>query len=150
VFCSSLDRRCSVENLPLVSIGFFPLELQLMLKCVSFLCRFSSYTLVILESRKAIARVGTHLLFIFCPTGPLSRSPCELLPVGVGHPVQALLKSFTAMSGCASRGTTGLPQEVHIINLRGHGPKGPDHKTTEVRHVCVCVYSVTTYIQYNV
>uniref|UniRef100_A0A8C7GVH1 Transforming growth factor, beta receptor III n=1 Tax=Oncorhynchus kisutch TaxID=8019 RepID=A0A8C7GVH1_ONCKI len=79
-----------------------------------------------------IARVSTHLLVIFCPTGPLSRSPCELLPVGVGHPVQALLKSFTAMSGCASRGTTGLPQEVHIINLRGHGPKGPDHKTTEV------------------
>uniref|UniRef100_A0A8C7VK77 Transforming growth factor, beta receptor III n=1 Tax=Oncorhynchus mykiss TaxID=8022 RepID=A0A8C7VK77_ONCMY len=74
----------------------------------------------------------THLLFIFCPTGPMSRSPCELLPVGVGHPVQALLKSFTAMSGCASRGTTGLPQEVHIINLRGHSPKGPDHKTTEV------------------
>ncbi|XP_071005801.1 transforming growth factor beta receptor type 3 [Oncorhynchus clarkii lewisi] len=75
------------------------------------------------------------LLLAFCCSafaGPLSRSPCELLPVGVGHPVQALLKSFTAMSGCASRGTTGLPQEVHIINLRGHGPKGPDHKTTEV------------------
>uniref|UniRef100_A0A4W5LJ42 Transforming growth factor, beta receptor III n=1 Tax=Hucho hucho TaxID=62062 RepID=A0A4W5LJ42_9TELE len=74
----------------------------------------------------------THLILIFCPTGPLSRSPCELLPVGVGHPVQALLKSFTALSGCASRGTTGLPQEVHIINLRSHGPQGPDHKTTEV------------------
>ncbi|MCI4375486.1 hypothetical protein PGIGA_G00110020 [Pangasianodon gigas] len=51
--------------------------------------------------------------------GPLSRSPCELLPVGEGHPVQALLKSYTALSGCASRGTTSLPQEVHIINLRG-------------------------------
>ncbi|XP_060775716.1 transforming growth factor beta receptor type 3 isoform X2 [Neoarius graeffei] len=48
---------------------------------------------------------------------PLSRSPCELLPVGEGHPVQALLKSYTAISGCASRGTTSLPQEVHIINL---------------------------------
>uniref|UniRef100_A0A3Q1F5J2 Transforming growth factor, beta receptor III n=1 Tax=Acanthochromis polyacanthus TaxID=80966 RepID=A0A3Q1F5J2_9TELE len=55
----------------------------------------------------------------------LSRSnpssfPCELLPVGTGHPVQAILKSFTALSGCASRGTSSLPQEVHIINLRGH------------------------------
>ncbi|GAA6101552.1 transforming growth factor beta receptor type 3 [Tachysurus ichikawai] len=50
--------------------------------------------------------------------GPLSRSPCELLPVGEGHPVQALQKSYTALSGCASHGTTSLPQEVHIINLR--------------------------------
>ncbi|KAM9481970.1 transforming growth factor beta receptor type 3 isoform 1-T1 [Clarias gariepinus] len=50
--------------------------------------------------------------------GPVSRSPCELLPVGEGHPVQALLKSYTALSGCASRGTTSLPHEVHIINLR--------------------------------
>ncbi|XP_046710876.1 transforming growth factor beta receptor type 3 isoform X2 [Silurus meridionalis] len=50
--------------------------------------------------------------------GPLLRSPCELLPVGEGHPVQAMLESYTALSGCASRGTTSLPQEVHIINLR--------------------------------
>lgn len=52
--------------------------------------------------------------------GPLFRSPCELLPVGPGHPVQAMLKSFTALSGCASRGTSSLPQEVHVINLRAH------------------------------
>lgn len=55
--------------------------------------------------------------------GPLFRSPCELLPVGQGHPVQALSKSFTALAGCASRGTSGLPQEVHVVNLRGHGPE---------------------------
>ncbi|XP_061539518.1 transforming growth factor beta receptor type 3 isoform X1 [Phycodurus eques] len=54
--------------------------------------------------------------------GPLFRSPCELLPVGAGHPVQAMSKSFTALSGCASRGTSALPQEVHVINLRGAAP----------------------------
>ncbi|GAA6230959.1 transforming growth factor beta receptor type 3 [Lates japonicus] len=50
----------------------------------------------------------------------------------MGHPVQATLKSFTALSGCASRGTTSLPQEVHIINLRGHAPEGPDNTPAEV------------------
>ncbi|KAM9849320.1 transforming growth factor beta receptor type 3 [Aulostomus maculatus] len=74
------------------------------------------------------------LLAICClaSAGPLFRSPCELLPVGTGHPVQAMLKSFTALSGCASRGTSNLPQEVHIINLRGHAPEGPDHSPAEV------------------
>ncbi|XP_049910612.1 transforming growth factor beta receptor type 3 [Epinephelus moara] len=74
------------------------------------------------------------LLAICClaSAGPLFRSPCELLPVGIGHPVQATLKSFTALSGCASRGTTSLPQEVHIINLRGHVPEGPDNTPAEV------------------
>lgn len=74
------------------------------------------------------------LLAICCLTsaGPLFRSPCELLPVGTGHPVQAILKSFTALSGCASRGTTSLPQEVHIINLRGHAPEGPDNTRAKV------------------
>uniref|UniRef100_A0A8C2CYC9 Transforming growth factor, beta receptor III n=1 Tax=Cyprinus carpio TaxID=7962 RepID=A0A8C2CYC9_CYPCA len=64
--------------------------------------------------------------------GPFSRSPCELLPVGVGHPVQAMLKSFTALSGCASRGTTGLPQEVHIINLRKGNAQGDREKPAQV------------------
>ncbi|XP_063056603.1 transforming growth factor beta receptor type 3 [Engraulis encrasicolus] len=65
--------------------------------------------------------------------GPLSRSPCELLPVGSGHPVQAQLKSFTALSGCASRGTTALPQEVHVINLRSSGAGDrPGDKPAEV------------------
>ncbi|XP_036970530.1 transforming growth factor beta receptor type 3 [Acanthopagrus latus] len=74
------------------------------------------------------------LLAICClaSAGPLFRSPCELLPVGTGHPVQATSKSFTALSGCASRGTTSLPQEVHIINLRGHAPEGPDNTPAEV------------------
>ncbi|MED6290025.1 hypothetical protein CHARACLAT_008820, partial [Characodon lateralis] len=63
---------------------------------------------------------------------PLSRSPCELLPVGTGHPVQAVLKSFTVMSGCASRGTVSLPQEVHVINLRGHAAEGPDSAPAKV------------------
>ncbi|XP_070817017.1 transforming growth factor beta receptor type 3 [Chaetodon trifascialis] len=74
------------------------------------------------------------LLALCCLTsaGPLFRSPCELLPVGMGHPVQAALKSFTALSGCASRGTTSLPQEVHIINLRAHAPDGPDSAPTQV------------------
>ncbi|XP_058494253.1 transforming growth factor beta receptor type 3 isoform X2 [Solea solea] len=74
------------------------------------------------------------LLAVCClaAAGPLSRSPCELLPVGMTHPVQASLKSFTALSGCASRGTTSLPQEVHIINLKGHAPEGPDRSPAEV------------------
>ncbi|KAL3046848.1 hypothetical protein OYC64_021133 [Pagothenia borchgrevinki] len=74
------------------------------------------------------------LLAICClaSAGPVFRSPCELLPVGTGHPVQATLKSYTALSGCASRGTTSLPQEVHIINLRGLVPQGPDSNPAEV------------------
>uniref|UniRef100_A0A096M0V4 Transforming growth factor, beta receptor III n=1 Tax=Poecilia formosa TaxID=48698 RepID=A0A096M0V4_POEFO len=64
--------------------------------------------------------------------GPLLRSPCELLPVGTGHPVQAILKSFTAMSGCASKGTMSLSQEVHVINLRGHAAEGPDSTPARV------------------
>ncbi|XP_051986171.1 transforming growth factor beta receptor type 3-like [Xyrauchen texanus] len=64
--------------------------------------------------------------------GPLSRSPCELLPVGVGHPVQAMLKIFTAQSGCASRGTTTLPQEVHVINLQKSHAQRFEEKPAEV------------------
>ncbi|XP_028259052.1 transforming growth factor beta receptor type 3 [Parambassis ranga] len=68
----------------------------------------------------------------YVSAGPLFRSPCELLPVGTGHPVQATQKSFTALSGCASRGTTSLPQEIHIINLRGHAPEGPGNTPAKV------------------
>ncbi|XP_028817940.1 transforming growth factor beta receptor type 3 [Denticeps clupeoides] len=64
--------------------------------------------------------------------GPLSRSPCELLPVGASHPVQAQLKSFTVLSGCASRATTALPQEVHVINLRSSRATGAGEKSAEV------------------
>lgn len=85
-----------------------------------------------------IMRQNVYLECVFTPcfllfAGPLSRSPCELLPVGVGHPVQAMLKSFTALSGCASRGTTGLPQEVHIINLRKGNAQGAREKPAEVQ-----------------
>lgn len=81
-----------------------------------------AYFSLLTEQVKAIVKlqsvcVSDVLLVHSCVPGPLSRSPCELLPVGEGHPVQALLKSYTAISGCASRGTTSLPQEVHIINL---------------------------------
>ncbi|KAL7832511.1 hypothetical protein SRHO_G00295290 [Serrasalmus rhombeus] len=70
-------------------------------------------------------------LYSVASAGPLSRSPCELLPVGASHPVQAFLKSFTAQSGCASRGTTSLPQEVHIINLRSSSPEGTGERPAE-------------------
>lgn len=50
--------------------------------------------------------------------GPEPGIQCELSPVNASHPVQALMECFTVLSGCASRGTTGLPQEVHILNLR--------------------------------
>uniref|UniRef100_A0A3B3W0P8 Transforming growth factor, beta receptor III n=1 Tax=Poecilia latipinna TaxID=48699 RepID=A0A3B3W0P8_9TELE len=71
-------------------------------------------------------------VIFLCFEGPLLRSPCELLPVGTGHPVQAILKSFTAMSGCASKGTMSLSQEVHVINLRGHAAQGPDSTPARV------------------
>ncbi|XP_006758266.1 PREDICTED: transforming growth factor beta receptor type 3 [Myotis davidii] len=55
--------------------------------------------------------------------GPEPSAQCELSPVNASHPVQALMESFTVLSGCASRGTTGLPQEVHVLNLRGSDPE---------------------------
>lgn len=57
--------------------------------------------------------------------------------MGMGHPVQAMLKSFTALSGCASRGTSNLPQEVHIINLRGQAAEGQHKTLAEVSHPLV-------------
>uniref|UniRef100_A0A8C7BLC0 Transforming growth factor beta receptor 3 n=1 Tax=Neovison vison TaxID=452646 RepID=A0A8C7BLC0_NEOVI len=55
-------------------------------------------------------------------TGPEPSAQCELSPVNASHPVQAFMESFTVLSGCASRGTTGLPQEVHVLNLRAADP----------------------------
>lgn len=65
-------------------------------------------------------------------TGPESSAQCELSPVNASHPVQALMESFTVLSGCASRGTTGLPQEVHVLNLRAadQGPGQPQREVT--------------------
>ncbi|XP_061489642.1 transforming growth factor beta receptor type 3 [Rhineura floridana] len=50
--------------------------------------------------------------------GPVPTNECVLSPVNSSHPVQALLESFTVLSGCASKGTAGLPEEVHVLNLR--------------------------------
>ncbi|XP_045147979.1 transforming growth factor beta receptor type 3 [Echinops telfairi] len=63
--------------------------------------------------------------------GPQPGPRCELSPVNASHPVQALMESFTVLSGCASRGTTSLPQEVHILNLRTTD-KRPGQPPTEV------------------
>ncbi|XP_052492878.1 transforming growth factor beta receptor type 3 isoform X2 [Budorcas taxicolor] len=64
--------------------------------------------------------------------GPEPGAWCELSPVNASHPVQALMESFTALSGCASRGTVGLPQEVHVLNLRAadQGPGQPQREVT--------------------
>ncbi|XP_006275134.1 transforming growth factor beta receptor type 3 isoform X2 [Alligator mississippiensis] len=58
------------------------------------------------------------MILYLAAAGPVPRNECTLSPVNSSHPVHALLESFTVLSGCASRGTTGLPQEVHILNLR--------------------------------
>ncbi|XP_038600670.1 transforming growth factor beta receptor type 3 [Tachyglossus aculeatus] len=63
--------------------------------------------------------------------GPVPRTECALSPVNSSHPVQALLESFTVLSGCASRGTTGLPWEVHVLNLRSPDD-GPSQLEREV------------------
>ncbi|XP_062853387.1 transforming growth factor beta receptor type 3 [Trichomycterus rosablanca] len=67
--------------------------------------------------------------------GLLSHSFCGLLPAGEDHPVQAFLKSYMTLSGCASRGTASLPQEVHIINLRSSSSEEPAEETKVVLHL---------------
>ncbi|EHA99994.1 TGF-beta receptor type III [Heterocephalus glaber] len=63
--------------------------------------------------------------------GPEPSARCELSPVNASHPVQALLETFSVLSGCASRGTTRLPQEVHVLNLCT-AEKGPGQPQKEV------------------
>ncbi|XP_077309058.1 transforming growth factor beta receptor type 3 isoform X7 [Lithobates pipiens] len=60
------------------------------------------------------------LLFLLhlASTGPIPEAPCWLSPVTESYPVQALLESYTVLSGCASKATISYPQEVHIINLK--------------------------------
>ncbi|EGW07955.1 transforming growth factor beta receptor type 3 [Cricetulus griseus] len=58
------------------------------------------------------------LMSSWVTAGPEPSTQCELSPINASHPVQALMESFTVLSGCASRGTVGLPQEVHVLNLR--------------------------------
>lgn len=67
--------------------------------------------------------------------GPEPSTRCELSPVNASHPVQALMESFTVLSGCASRGTTTLPQEVHVLNLRA-ADQGPSQPQKEVGVTC--------------
>lgn len=64
--------------------------------------------------------VSAFLIIIFhlASTGPIPEALCRLSPVTESHPVQALLESYTVLSGCASKGTISYPQEVHIINLK--------------------------------
>uniref|UniRef100_A0A3Q2D9V2 TGFBR3/Endoglin-like N-terminal domain-containing protein n=1 Tax=Cyprinodon variegatus TaxID=28743 RepID=A0A3Q2D9V2_CYPVA len=76
-----------------------------------------------------------HYLIGCCLSeGPVSRVPCELLPVGAGHPVQAVVQSYAILSGCATNGTMSLPEEVHVINLRRHAAGGPDSAPARVSH----------------
>uniref|UniRef100_H0XF75 Transforming growth factor beta receptor type 3 n=1 Tax=Otolemur garnettii TaxID=30611 RepID=H0XF75_OTOGA len=75
--------------------------------------------------------VSEWFMFAIPSTGPELGTRCELSPVNASHPVQALMESFTVLSGCASRGTTGLPQEVHVLNLRTGDP-GPGQPQREV------------------
>uniref|UniRef100_A0A8C8ZUI7 Transforming growth factor beta receptor type 3 n=1 Tax=Prolemur simus TaxID=1328070 RepID=A0A8C8ZUI7_PROSS len=76
--------------------------------------------------------VSEWFMFAIPLAGPEPGAQCELSPVNASHPVQALMESFTVLSGCASRGTTGLPQEVHVLNLRtaDQGPGQPHREVT--------------------
>lgn len=75
--------------------------------------------------------VSEGFVFMILSADPEPGTQCEVSPVNASHPVQALMESFTVLSGCASRGTTGLPQEVHVLNLRAADP-GPDQPQREV------------------
>lgn len=77
-------------------------------------------------------------MFVIASAGPEPSTQCELSPVNASHPVQALMESFTVLSGCASRGTTGLPQEVHVLNLRAADP-GPGQPQREVGTGASCL-----------
>ncbi|XP_005422180.2 transforming growth factor beta receptor type 3 [Geospiza fortis] len=78
-----------------------------------------------------VTSVFALMVLCFAAAGPVPQRECVLSPVNNSHPVHALLESFTVLSGCASRGTTSLPQEVHVLNLRN--PKeGLGHHEREV------------------
>ncbi|XP_026882143.2 transforming growth factor beta receptor type 3 isoform X2 [Electrophorus electricus] len=87
-----------------------------------------------MASRRTLAAVLLTLCSV-AHAGPLSRSPCELLTVDGAHPVQALLKSYAVQSGCSSRGTIALPQEVHVINLRHSAGQKPAEVVLHLRPV---------------
>uniref|UniRef100_A0A8C3R9U3 Transforming growth factor beta receptor 3 n=1 Tax=Cyanoderma ruficeps TaxID=181631 RepID=A0A8C3R9U3_9PASS len=82
-------------------------------------------------SSSCVTSVFALMVLCFAAAGPVPQRECVLSPVNNSHPVHALLESFTVLSGCASRGTTSLPQEVHVLNLRN--PKeGLGHHEREV------------------
>ncbi|XP_009079790.1 PREDICTED: transforming growth factor beta receptor type 3 [Acanthisitta chloris] len=82
-------------------------------------------------SSSCVTSVFALIVLCFAAAGPVPRSECVLSPVNNSHPVHALLESFTVLSGCASRGTTSLPQEVHVLNLR-NPEEGLGHHEREV------------------
>ncbi|XP_062469140.1 transforming growth factor beta receptor type 3 isoform X2 [Pezoporus occidentalis] len=82
-------------------------------------------------SSSCATSVFALMILCFAAAGPVPRSECVLSPVNNSHPVHALLESFTVLSGCASRGTTALPQEVHVLNLR-NPEEGLGHHEREV------------------
>ncbi|XP_015210713.2 transforming growth factor beta receptor type 3 isoform X1 [Lepisosteus oculatus] len=98
---------------------------------VKLRCQTASTPGAAMAGRERVAMLLLALCGVAC-AGPLSRSPCELLPVGEGHPVQARLKSFTVLAGCASRGSMSWPQEVHIINLRSSGEDSTGQPVAQV------------------
>lgn len=55
------------------------------------------------------------------------------------------MESFTVLSGCASRGTTALPQEVHILNLRG-ADQEPGQLQREVGKYTYSPFSIKTFL----
>lgn len=82
------------------------------------------------SSKVAVLLLNSPRLLL-CFPGPEPSTRCELSPINASHPVQALMESFTVLSGCASRGTTGLPREVHVLNLRSTD-QGPGQRQREV------------------
>lgn len=90
-----------------------------------------------------LALVSEWCVSVISSTGPVPRSECVLSPVNSSHPVHALLESFTVLSGCASRGTMGMPQEVHILNLR-NPEEGLGHHEKEVKGG-LCTFQTRKY-----
>ncbi|XP_065512136.1 transforming growth factor beta receptor type 3 [Caloenas nicobarica] len=86
-------------------------------------------------SSSCVTSVFALMILCFAAAGPVPRSECVLSPVNNSHPVHALLESFTVLSGCASRGTTGLPQEVHVLNLRNPDEGLGNHEREVTLHL---------------
>uniref|UniRef100_A0A8C4T682 Transforming growth factor, beta receptor III n=1 Tax=Erpetoichthys calabaricus TaxID=27687 RepID=A0A8C4T682_ERPCA len=77
----------------------------------------------------------SNFVLFLPPLGPVAHNDCILSPISDEHPVRPFLESFTVLSGCASRGTTSLPQEVHIINLRNSEEESSQHGREVTLHL---------------